>query len=662
MALKFNWHRRKKDKSVDNDGTTSPRSSKEAIKAGAGEASETAEIAPRSPQSAVAKSHSSKTKNKKRRGAFSTFEVKQGRSLNELEGGADCDDDENNVSIKSNSIKAPKSRKAVKGRKTDKITKSLNIVKEQKQDKISHQSQTTSWLSLEVLNAPMDIFNQLMSCTSTCTRLPVREGDLLSVDLLNIPIHILGDASTNISARVYSWPLTKPDTRSVIAAAKDKAAKESIAKAKELTLEGNKLRVEMAYLKDKICKLDEVNAQAACKAVQATEKTNALLIAHTEELKKVEAKLEKTEAVRIAHTEELQNMEAKLRSESALVSELKAQNSQLLIEIESARALQKAYDKIRQNTELAKQANIANISGKAAFDDVQEEIKLAKLVNNTGAQITQIQVRSTETEDDEFPEQATAVADSVKKANHCEDFQALTAHPSLGNISIDNDGDDCDNIVVKNQNNQNEKGDNFSYTSSGGRSNSLRSSGGRRMAGWLRKFVGISSGFATDDGSQSLSTLDKSVQSCKRDSTVTDERQGTQESFSEESFDDDASGTYSGSSDDDTYDSSGLSSSYSTSFDSRAEIKDLESSASIVSESTAEKINSSVSKSVSNTFESETEGTGSGENSIKETRWFNTSEWSKALILNLQQEGRDELEEEGAEPELEDSRTLTLVA
>jgi hypothetical protein len=73
----------------------------------------------------------------------------------------------------------------------------------------------------------------------------------------------------------------------------------------------------------------------------------------------------KAEAQSVAHTEELRKMEAKLTSTSQLANELKSQISQLKIENTFAHAKQKDYnDKLNQENELAAAVNIANIEVK----------------------------------------------------------------------------------------------------------------------------------------------------------------------------------------------------------------------------------------------------------------------------------------------------------
>jgi hypothetical protein len=425
-----------------------------------------------------------------------------------------------------------------------------------------------------------------------------------------------------------------------------------------LTTMSDKMKANMAELNAKICQLDQANAQAAYEGMQATETL---------------------EALRIAHTEERRNMEEKLRSESALVSQLQSEIAQFWIEKTSAKAVQKANDEIQQDADLEKEVVVAV---QKAYDEIRGELEQAKQANNTDAHRARIQEGSIKieeqedsikTEDVEHQEKAVVASHCLKKStSHREGFPELAFSPSLGRVGDSSAGDIVINsgVVVMNQNNKEEKVSNRSLKSFGPR----KSFGSRMMGGWFRKFVGMGGGYVTDDGSQYLnsyenrsqSTFEMSVQSCKRDNTEIGVSGGTQESLSEEVFDDDASYTDASDSDaDGSYDSNGFSSSYSSSFDSRAETKDLEPSDSIVSESTAKEASnisntSTRSKSISSTFESDIEGSGKGKDSNEVIRWFNTSDWSKSLILNLQQEGRDELEEKGSVSERVDDRILTL--
>jgi hypothetical protein len=138
--------------------------------------------------------------------------------------------------------------------------------------------------------------------------------------------------------------------------------------------------------------------------------------------------------------------------------------------------------------------------------------------------------------------------------------------------------------------------------------------------------------------------------------------------------DDDASGTTdddASAADDGTCENSDCSSLNVNSFDSRIEFQELGSSISNTSSFRANKsqdIGDAPSKpsdttvSIRSSTESESESARAlGDDSKKTRSWFSTSGWSKALNYHVQREGRDEIEERGAESDPVYGRHILLV-
>jgi hypothetical protein len=182
------------------------------------------------------------------------------------------------------------------------LAKSLSSVHRQTQNDASFLSQPPAWMSSDIINAPMDKFNQLMSCTFPCT--PHVE-DMQQNDRASIFTNNLKDPNVNPSARDRPWPLTKSDTHFVIAAVSDNQATESVAmeamlisqvdelksmQTKKEYQDQPKLKVANADFKAKLRELDRLNARTVDEAVRATEKAETQCIALTEELQKMEEK------------------------------------------------------------------------------------------------------------------------------------------------------------------------------------------------------------------------------------------------------------------------------------------------------------------------------------------------------------------------------------
>jgi hypothetical protein len=686
MARKVKWFRRKKDVPIVDDGTASPHSSKETTKAGAGgEASEpvpSSGIESAFPESAV-EIPPPPSKKKKNKG-FNTFEVVK----HVLIAPEDIDPDDDATCFSRVTLKSL-----------------LPVVKVQqpqrKPEKTSPWSQTPSCPTLDILNAPMDMFNQLMSCTSTRACPPVKEEDLLNTLVRSNA----GDARADVSHRVYSWPLTKPDAHSVLASAKDEQARQLAVEAEAkcvtqvnderkkvwaLIARRDKLKAKVAGLKAKICDLDQVNALAAYKGMQVTEKM---------------------EELRIAHTEEVHKMEEKLRTASELVSQLKLENSRL--SIDSVKALQKANDESLQEVELAKQ-EIMTLQ--KAYDEIRVELEQTRQANNTDTSRAPLQEEPTKTDspkesfeikeqsktdDAEKQEQAVVTTVSLEMiSNDGECNQEFVICSSLGRVGDSNAGniDIHDQVVAVTQNNKEELVSNRVGNSSSaddivinsevvamnqnnnkrtGSGRSVKSFGSRKVGGWFRKFVGMGGGHATDDGSQNLNSFEIRTQSQSTcEMSVPNGR--TQEEFDDDAIDDDAidddaiddDASYTDESDSDAEVSDdsnefGSSETSFSSYDSRVEVNSLAPSDSISSKSSAKDASyisnkSSTSKSPSSTFESDIDVSGMKKDTNGVISWFNASDWPKSLIPRLQQEGRDENEVKRGASEQSDRRILTL--
>ena len=239
------------------------------------------------------------------------------------------------------------------------LTKSLRSVHKQTQNDASFWSQPPAWMSSDILNAPIVKFNQLMSCTFPCTP------------------HVEDIASDNQA--------TEPDASADERLAKDDILKLLQAKVKHqnqhnstLSLQITKLKLDNADFTVKVRELDQLYVQTSYEAVRAKEEVDKQRIAHTEELRKMQAQLSsenqlfrkckkavrakwKAEAQFVANTEELCKTEAKLRSKSQLIHDLKSQISQLNIENASSLAKQRAYnEELQQEIELLFAVNIAN--------------------------------------------------------------------------------------------------------------------------------------------------------------------------------------------------------------------------------------------------------------------------------------------------------------
>ena len=244
------------------------------------------------------------------------------------------------------------------------VTHSLSSMQRQTQNEASFWSRPSSWLSSNILNTPMDKFNQLMTCGSTC--LPLADAH-----------SVIAAARDNQATEPYASVEEK-------FAAKDDELKLLLAKVEHqnrhnmtLSLRITKLELDIADFTGKVRELDQY-AQTSYEAALAKEEVEMQRIAHTEEFPKKEAKLTSEsqlvskceEAVRGkwkakdqsgAHAEELRKMEAILTSTSQLVSELKTQMSQLKIENVFSLSNQKAYnEELQQEIVLAGAVNIAN--------------------------------------------------------------------------------------------------------------------------------------------------------------------------------------------------------------------------------------------------------------------------------------------------------------